>query len=241
MVTENIRPTYIYVGAGKDTEIFTANWADGATIHCIDSQPHSEFGICEYYENTHLVDKPINMFARPSFAISIVEQYNSKGYECSREDRIHIEKTGLLSSTYTRFGAGQTIIKFINIARNIIIWYHFNTCLPDDTAETIKVIGSYDGIICKGYDPHRSIIDLLNVTDRTLVFRGYAGTVFGIYAKTSREDIENNLFVRLSFDYQIRRKFKHFVFYNSYGNEQLFDTWEEFLENYNSVSIFAIV
>jgi len=62
-----------------------------------------------------------------------------------------------------------------------------------------------------------------------------------MYGKSSREDIENNLFVRLSFDYQIRRKFKHFVFYDSCGDEQMFDTWEKFLEYYNSESIFVIV
>ena len=253
--THNNRRNHVYVGAGVDTSPFDAKWVDGATIHCIDSQPHSEFGVREYYpsgvmewqyKSLNRGDKrptgtpnglTPNGFARPNFALNVVAEYREKGFECSLEDRTHIEDTCLLGPTYTRLNGCPTRIRFVNEERNIIIWYHFNTSLPHDVDETLNFIGPYDGIICRGHDPHRSIIDHYQRTDQrtdqTLTFRGYAGTAFGVCEQTTEEDIAAHMAVRLSFDYKIRRKFKHFVFYDTYGDEHWFDTWEEYLVFYD--------
>lgn len=245
------RPTHVYVGAGSDTSPFNAKWVDGSTIHCIDSQPHSEFGVREYYPSggaTEWSHKSsigtekypygipdgitLNGFARPNFAQKVVTEYLEKGFECSLEDHRHIEDTGLLGPTYTRFGGGPTRIRFVNLERDIIIWYHFNTSLPDDADETLNFIGTYDGIICRGHWPHRTIIDNAVIPDKTLTFRGYAGTCFGIGDYITDDDVTNSMIVRLSFSHKIRRKFKHFVFYDTYGTEHWFDMWEEFLVFY---------
>lgn len=237
---------YIYIGAGTDTKPFDAKWVDGATIHCIDSQPHSEFGIHEYYpskcssnwryKSLNKLDNlnfgtpdgiTPNGFARPNFARIVLGEYEEKGYECSIENWNLILNTGLLGPTYTRLGGGPTRVRFFNTARNITIWYHFNTVLPHDVQETLEFIGPFDTIICKGHDPHKSIVD--RAVDNTLTFRGYAGTAYGIHdLKTS-----TCMTVQLSFDPTTRSKFKHFVFYDTYGDEHWFNTWEEFLVFYD--------
>jgi len=221
------KPVYIYVGAGIDTTPFLHDWANGSVIHCIDGQPHSEFGIREYYGNTD--GSLLNGFSRPNFARNVVDEYRAMGYECSPEDISHVETTGLLGPTLTRLGGVPTRIQFINVVRDITILYHFNTGLPEDTLNTLQIIGPYNGIVCRGHWPHRSIIDCADIPDNSLIFRGYAGTVFGIDDYVTENEIESSMVVRLSFDHQIRRKFKLFVFYDTYGEENWFDTWEEYL------------
>jgi len=240
--------THIYVGAGYDTVPFRTEWCDGSTIHCIDSQPHSEFGLREYYPSGGATEWQyksslkteknadgipdgitLNGFARPNFAQDVVANYNEEGFVCSMEDYKFIQETRLLGPTYTRQGGGPTRVRFINLERDIIIWYHFNASLPDDVAETLKIIGTYDGIICRGHWPHRATTDNADIPDKTLTFRGYAATIFGISDYVTDDMVTNSMIVRLSFDHNIRRKFKHFVFYDTYGVEHWFDTWEEHL------------
>ena len=247
------RPTHVYVGAGADTSPFNAKWVDGSTIHCIDSQPHSEFGVREYYpsggatewshkssigteKNTDGIPDGItlNGFARPNFTRDVLSNYHQQDFFCSMADYKLIRDTKLLDPTYTRLGGGPTRIRFINLERDIIIWYHFNASLPDDATETLKFIGTYDGIICRGHWPHRTLIDNANIPDKTLTFRGYAGTCFGISDYITNDDVTNSMIVRLSFDHKIRCKFKYFVFYDTYGTEHWFDLWEEFLVFYHN-------
>jgi hypothetical protein len=247
------RPTHVYIGAGADTYPFRAEWCNGTTIHCVDGQPHSEFGNREYYPSggatewqykgarrTEIPNDGVpdgttpNGFARPSFAIDVLSNYHELDFMCSMEDYKLIMDTRLLGPTYTRLGEGPTRVRFINEERDIIIWYHFNASLPDHATETLNFIGTYDGIICKGHHPHKTLINNAN-PDKSLTFRGYAPTCFGIYAgyNITENDISNSMVIRLSFDRNIRRKFKNFVFYDTYGVEHWFNMWEEFLVFYH--------
>ena len=247
------RPTHVYIGAGADTYPFRAEWCNGTTIHCVDGQPHSEFGNREYYPSggatewqykgarrTEIPNDGVpdgttpNGFARPSFAMDVLSNYHELDFLCSIEDKNYIQDTRLLGPTYTRLGEGPTRVRFINEERDIIIWYHFNASLPDHATETLNFIGTYDGIICKGHHPHKTLINNAN-PDKSLTFRGYAPTCFGIYAgyNITENDISNSMVIRLSFDHNIRRKFKNFVFYDTYGVEHWFNMWEEFLVFYH--------
>lgn len=248
------RPTHVYIGAGADTYPFRAEWCNGTTIHCVDGLPHSEFGNREYYPSggatewqykgarrTEIPNDGVpdgttpNGFARPSFAMYVLSNYHELDFICSMEDYKLIRDTRLLGPTYTRLGGGPTRVRFINEERDIIIWYHFNASLPDDATETLNFIGTYDGIICKGHHPHKTLINNANIPDKSLTFRGYAPTCFGIYAgyNITENDIANKMVIRLSFCPIIRSKFKNFVFYDTHGTEHWFNMWEEFLVFYH--------
>lgn len=248
------RPTHVYVGAGADTDPFGAEWCNGTTIHCIDPQPHSQYGLREYYPSggsskwsSHWLGveedgedgvpdgTTLNRFARPDFTMDIIYNYSKKGFLCSMEDYELMNDTLLLGPTYTRLGGGPTRIRFINEERDIIIWYHFNACLPDDAVETLKFIGTYDGIICNGHWPNKTLIHNADIPDNSLTFRAYAGTCYGIYASynITEDDFSNSMVIRLSFCPIIRSKFKNFVFYDTLGTEHRFDIWEEFLVFYH--------
>ena len=217
------RPTHLYVGAGWDTKPFEAKWAEGATIHCVDGQPHSEFGT-----NTHFdFENGKNCFARRHFVGMVLESYENAGFTCSVADREEMETTGLLKEDHT---GTRRVVRFDNPSRDIVVVYHFNSGLPAHVAEIAAMIGTYQGMLCAGHWPHRSAMsDVFNIPDRTLTFRGYAGTCFGVDYGTDLEDIEKSVVGRLSYDHAYRRKFKHFVFHDMNGEEHWFDMWEELL------------
>lgn len=248
------RPTHVYIGAGADTYPFRAEWCNGTTIHCVDGLPHSELGNREYYpsggatewqyKTCHRTERhndgvpdgtTPNGFARPSFAQYVLSNYHELDFFCSMEDYKLIRDTRLLGPTYTRLGGGPTRVRFINVERDIIIWYHFNASLPDDATETLNFIGTYDGIICRGHHPHKTLINNANIPDKSLTFRAYSGTCYGIYAgyNITENDISNSMVIRLSFCPIIRSKFKNFVFYDTLGTEHRFNMWEEFLVFYH--------
>jgi hypothetical protein len=215
------RPTYIYVGAGWDTKPFNAEWATGTTIHCVDGQPHSEFGT-----KTYFLDEK-NRFSRPYFVGRVLDEYEGAGFVCSAADREELETTGLLTEDCTGI---RRVVRFDNTPRDIIVWYHFNSGLPDHIAEIAEMVGTYQGLLSAGHWPHKSAMsEAFHIPDRTLTFRGYANTYFGVDDHDTLDGIENSVVGRLSYDHAYRCKFKHFVFYDVCGEEHWFDMWEEFL------------
>jgi len=216
------RPTHLYVGAGWDTLPFEAGWATGTTIHCVDGQPHSEFGTKVHFEDGK------NQLSRPNFVKKVLAEYDAAGFTCSAVDREEMETTGLLKEDHT---GTRRVVRFDNPSRDIVVWYHFNSGLPDHVAEIAAMIGTYQGMLCAGHWPHRSAMsEVFNIPDRTLTFRGYAQTCFGVdFCRDALDDIEKSVVGRLSYDHAYRRKFKHFVFCDVGGEEHWFDMWEELL------------
>lgn len=218
-VANNSRPKHVYVGAGWDTKPFEAEWAEGTTIHCVDGQPHSEFGIKTYYEDGK------NRFSRPYFVGKVLDAYTEAGFVCSVEDKAELENTGLLTEDCT---GERRVVRFDHVSRDIIIYYHFNSGLPEHTKRIAQMIGTYQGIVCSGHWPNKSMLcDAFDIPDRSLTFRGYAETCFG--PDDDFDDMEGTVTGRLSYDCSYRRKFKHFVFYDVNEEEHWFDMWEEFL------------
>ena len=208
------RTTYIYVGAGWDTKPLTENWTKGITIHCVDGQPHSEFGTEEYYESNGEFFR--NMFARPKFAKRVLREYAAVGFTCSQTDRKKITKTGLLNID-TLTGV-RTVICFTNTERDTIVWYHFNSGLPTHSDDISKMVGTYDGLICSGHCPHVSIMDSFEIPDHSLIFRGYPNTQY-------RSECEQSGVVGLD-----EIKFKCFIFHDLDGREHSFESWTEYLD-----------
>lgn len=221
MNSTTFRPTHIYVGAGWDTEPFEAEWAEGTTIHCVDGQPHSEIGTQTYFEEGK------NCLSRPYFAEKVLEEYAAVGFVCSSEDKKELETTKLLAEDLTGV---RRVVRFTHVSRDIVVWYHFNSGIPEHVTEIAQMIGPYQGMICRGHWPHRSAIDqAFDIPDYSLTFRGYAGTCFGVDQEDDLDDIEKSVVGRLSYDYAYRRKFQCFVFYDLNREEHWFDMWEEFL------------
>ena len=211
---------YVYVGAGWDTIVFEAEWADSTIIHCIDGQPHSEFGTKTMFDECGK-----NLYARTRFAKCVLDKYEAAGFTCSSDDRTDILTTGLLDSE-TDTGS-RRVVRFIQADRNIVVWYHFNSGLPTHAAEISQMVGVYQGILCAGHWPHISIMDITQIADQSLIFRGYASTCFH-----ADEDNMDDLSVvgRISYDDEYRNKFYCFVFYDIYGNEYEFATWDDYLD-----------
>jgi hypothetical protein len=222
------RPTHLYVGAGWDTSPFEADWAEGATIHCVDGQPHSEYGSKTCFQDGQ------NVYSRPHFVQNVLDAYEEAGFVCSTEDRAELETTRLLDEALTGV---RRVVRFDIVARDIIIYYHFNSGLPEHTDEIARMVGTYQGLLCAGHWPHKSAMgEVFHIPDHSLTFRGYANTCFGVDCGTTVEEMEKSVVGRLSYDPSFRRKFKHFVFHDVCGEEHWFDMWEEFLVwiTYNS-------
>jgi hypothetical protein len=214
-----MRITYIYVGAGWDTVPFTTR---GTNIHCIDGQPHSEFGT-----RTSFDTNGSNVYSRPKFAKRVLRAYERAGFKCSKTDRTKILETGLLNGD--NFTGERTVIVFVNPERDITIWYHFNSGLPEHADEIYKMVQGtpcYNGILCAGHWPHVSIIDKFAVPDNSLVFHGYPRTAYHV---EDRRTIEQSVVGRLSYDDAYRKKFTHFVFHDLNGGENTFDCWDDYL------------
>jgi hypothetical protein len=209
------------VGAGWDTKPFEAEWVEGTTIHCVDGQPHSEFGTKTYFEDGK------NRFSRPNFVAKVLDAYDEAGFVCSAEDREELETTGLLVEDCT---GTRRVVRFDHESRDIVVWFHFNSGLPDHVAEIAQMVGTYRGMLCAGHWPHKSAMsEAFNIPDRTLTFRGYAQTCFGVdIGGVALADIEKSVVGRLSYDNARRSKFKHFIFHDMYGEEHWFAVWEEF-------------
>ena len=188
---------YVYVGAGWDTIVFEAEWADDSIIHCIDGQPHSEYGTDTLFDKDGK-----NMYARTRFAKRVLDEYEAAGFTCSSDNRTDILTTGLLDS-------------------------ETNSGLPTHAVEISQMVGVYNGLLCAGHWPHISIMDITQIADQSLVFRGYASTCFHV-----DEDNMDDLSVvgRISCDEVYRNKFYCFVFYDIYGNEYEFATWDDYLD-----------
>jgi hypothetical protein len=223
------RPTHLYVGAGWDTKPFEADWAVGATIHCVDGQPHSEFGTETCFEDGK------NRYSRPHFVERVLDSYKDAGFVCSDEDRDELSATGLLSEDRT---GSRRVVRFDHTSRDIVVWFHFNSGLPDHVAEIALMVGTYQGMLCSGHWANKTAMsEAFNILDHSLTFRGYAYTNFEVDNDViSMEDIEKSVVGRLFYDRSYRRKFKHFVFHDVCGEEHWFDKWEEFLVwiEYNS-------
>ena len=231
--TTTSRPTHLYVGAGWDTNPFNAEWATGTTIHCVDGQPHSEFGT-----KTYFLDEK-NRFSRPYFVGRVLDEYEEAGFVCSAADREELETTGLLTEDHTGI---RRVVRFDNEACDIIVWYHFNSGLPDHVEEIAQMVGPYQGLLCAGHWPHKSAMsEAFHIPDHSLTFRGYAQTCFGVDCGSDLADIEKSVTGRLSYDHAYRRKFRHFVFCDLYGEEHWFHMWEEFLVwlRYNSELVYG--
>jgi len=231
---------YLYVGAGCDTAPFGAPWVDGTTIHCIDGQPHSEFGTQTCFLENESESSPRymkNVFARPKFVKQLVAAYREANFTCRDTELVksmESMESGLLDGDDT---GTRRVVEFTHATRDIVIWYHFNSGLPEhipEIARTVACTGktnrtAYDGIICSGHWPHRCIVDpLFCIPNNTLTFRGYADTCFGV----EEDDCEYNdsIVGRLSYDYEYRRKFKQFIFHDLYGEEHRFGVWEDYVE-----------
>ncbi len=132
-----MRPTYIYVGSGWDIAPFEEDWMRGSSVHCIDGQPHSEFGTKTLFDTNRN-----NVFSRPKFAKRVLQAYERAGFKCSEYDRTEILETGLLNNE--NLTGQRIVIVFVNTERDIIIWYHFNSGLPEHAEDIYKMVqGTY--------------------------------------------------------------------------------------------------
>lgn len=220
-----MRLTYIYVGAGWDTVPFREEWMRGTNIHCIDGQPHSEFGTKTSFDNDET--SPTygnNLYSRPKFAKRVLRAYEKAGFKCSEYDRTNIVKTGLMKIT-----SGRTVIIFVNTDRDITIWYHFNSGLPEHADDIYEMVGEYNGLLCSGHWPHISITETFVVPDNSLVFHGYANTAYHV-ERRDMDEIEQSVVGRLSYDDAYRKKFTQFIFHDLNGGENVFECWDDYLE-----------
>ncbi len=247
-----MRPTYIYVGSGWDIAPFEEDWLRGSNVHCIDGQPHSEFGTKTLFDTNGS-----NVFSRPKFAKRVLQAYERAGFICSEYDRTEILETGLLNDE--NLTGQRIVIVFVNAERDIIIWYHFNSGLPEHAEDIYKTVGGggnlrfapskpslseggscaegasatpapcYNGILCAGHWPHISIIETFAVPDNSLVFHGYPRTSYHVEDRNMGE-IEQSVVGRLSYDDIYRKKFTHFIFHNLDGSENVFDCWDDYLQ-----------
>ena len=233
------RSVYIYVGAGWDTTPFDDGWTNGGVFHCIDGQPNSEFGTQTYFEDG------CNLYARRQFVARVLKEYHEAGFICSDDDKQELLNTQLLDERGTGL---RRVVMFENTERDICIWYHFNTGLPDHIPvilDTLAInlgnlgnqaIPVYNGLLCGGHWPHKSIMDAkFQIPDNSLTFHGYAKTCFGVDC-CDLSDVEGTVCGRLSYDYMYRRKFKEYIFHDLNGEEHWFNSWEEYLVwiNHNS-------
>jgi hypothetical protein len=223
-----MQPTYIYVGAGWDTAPFKAEWAKGTIIHCIDGQPHSEYGTKTSFDNDE--SSPTygkNVYSRPNFAKRVLLAYETAGFACSIYDKRNILETGLLlADTYT---GRRSVVIFENIELDIIVWYHFNSGLPEHADEIYEMVGAYNGLLCSGHSPHISIIERFAVSDNSLTFRGYPNTGYHEDWR-DRDENEQSVVGRLSYDDAYRTKFERFVFHDLEGGENGFECWDDYLD-----------
>jgi hypothetical protein len=223
-----MQPTYIYVGAGWDTAPFKAEWAKGTIIHCIDGQPHSEYGTKTSFDID--VTSPTygkNVYSRPNFAKRVLRAYETAGFACSMYDKRNILETGLLfADTHT---GCRSVVIFENIELDIIVWYHFNSGLPEHADEIYEMVGAYNGLLCSGHWPHVSITESFDVPDNSLTFHGYPNTGYH-EDRRDRDENEQSVVGRLSYDDAYRKKFERFVFHDLEGGENTFDYWDDYLD-----------
>ena len=113
--------------------------------------------------------------------------------------------------------------KLIFDSKKFTVTYFINTNIPKDIPKIKPLIGHYDILIVKGFDPHYSI-----VWNDDITFVGFKGTCY--FREISLDEI-NNVTQKLHNNSEFRKRFKRFIYVKDDKSKIISKSWEQFMLN----------
>lgn len=204
----------VYIGAGLDLKMIK-NMNNITNFVYVDSQPHSEFGLEEYWCRDP--DYIFNCFC-PHYA-PYINEFSRPEFVSELKKTAKQENITLISEEVNKKLTFQYNNQYIN--------YFINLSIPEHLYFIQDDIKNFNHLIISGFFPHYSI---LNYTKNPVTFWGNINTIYiPEYNCLFSNIVKDTVIYKLNKETLFEKKFNRFNLIEPNGSIKCFRFWENFI------------